>query len=188
MPENNSAPITMNDISQQIIDIIESNKTVPQIAAFAQAIKPALVRYSGNDVMKMNEKMVTMINSINHFQSGTEVPPEQPEEEKKAAKDFVFKPSDFRSPQAVQSIAPAVERVISDDGLSNSEREDQIKKDAPILKMYREGFQKAKEISLKDFIELTQTMGMVYDENKKPVSINGAWKLFEVWARIKLGL
>jgi len=63
-------PASMSDVSQQIIDIIEANKQTPGIAAFLQALKPALVRYSGNDVMKMNERLVSMINEINSEQTG----------------------------------------------------------------------------------------------------------------------
>lgn len=182
-------PASMSDVSQQIIDIIEANKQTPGIAAFLQALKPALVRYSGNDVMKMNERLVSMINEINSEQTGAPLISNSEQvanPEEKKSRDFVFKPADFQFLQTVSPTAPNVETVLPDDGMTDAEREDQAKANAPILKMYREGFQKAKEINLKTFIELTQTMGMQYE--KMPVSINGAWKLFENFARIKLGI
>lgn len=182
----------MQEVISQIMDIIAANKDKPQIAGFAQAIKPALNRYAGENMMKINNELSELITAINLTQGGTvmaqPMPEQQPVNTSRPGKTVVFKSTEFnQNPQAGPRNAPNVDTVIPQDGVTVSEREDQIKKDAPINKMLREGFDAIKDMPIKTFLELTTTMGMNYGD-KQPTNIKSAWQPFEKFARAKVGI
>lgn len=175
----------MKGAIQQIIDVIDANKTEKGMIIFIQEIKGILSRHAKDPQIAKN--LTNLVLQLKKDPENAEYAAAVEIEAQKAGQTKKIKIKNYnfgkdawgaKAKERPRSV-PAVDKVIPANSGTQREDEPAVKR---LYEIYSAGKEKATENGLEEFIKVAEAIGCEFGENK-PVEIETAWGAFELYVR-----